>query len=373
MIERRSLTVSPQQIDPLSWFTGRVVPLVFAGLIVLYGAFRIPTWFTTPLPWVQPLAVLLCATACVFVYVMTRPLRGEPGWIVGIVTVAIGGAGFVLSAIGYAGTNQSIELMWGPFGLALAISSLAPYLSARRVLVLGGVGTLVFTLLAYWFIQGDARPWGPLTTMVIIASPVICGLVAAVTFSYALVNRMLPVIEQRSQRVLTRLPYDEEAERTERLRLARLSARAVPFLEGIAASGEITPQDRGLAGQLARRLRDDLVTQSNLSWLDSIASESRLVVVDPERRAERMRPAQRTALRAMLRAVLATPGADRGSLLIDLRGRPDGATAVAISMDVDLPEGRRIMHLAPYYLTLRAAVDEMNWDTRTLSFTVTGS
>ena len=372
MIDRGSLSVSPQQLDPLTWFTGRVVPLVFAGLILLYGALRIPTWFTTPLPWLQPLAVLLCAGACVFVYGMTRPLRPQPGWGTGIATVLIGGTGFVVSAVGYFGTDQSIELMWAPFGFALSIASLAPYLSARRVLVLGGVGTLVFTELAYWFIRGSAKPWGPLSTMDIIAAPVVCGLVAAVTFSSALVSRMLPVIEQRSRLVLPRGPYDAEAEQLERLRLARLTARAVPFLEGIAASGRITPLDRALAGQIARRLRDDLVTQSNLSWLDSIAADSRLVVIDPERRAGRMRSQQRTALRALLLAVLETPGADSSSLLIELRGRPDGATAIALSLDIDLPEGRRIMHLAPHYLTLRTAVDELRWDARTLSFSVDG-
>jgi hypothetical protein len=142
----------------------------------------------------------------------------------------------------------------------------------------------------------------------------------------------------------------------------------VPFLVGIADSGRITAADRALAGQLARRLRDDLVTQSNLSWLDSIAEDSRLVVVDPEHRAGRMRAAQRTALRSLLRAVLDTPGADSSSLLIELRGRPDGATAVGVSIDVELPEGRRIMHLAPYLLTLRTEVDDMTWDATSLSF-----
>ena len=75
------------------------------------------------------------------------------------------------------------------------------------------------------------------------------------------------------------------------------------------------------------------------------------------------------ALRSLLRAVLDTPGADSSSLLIELRGRSDGATAVGVSMDVDLPEGRRIMHLAPYYLTLRTEVDDLTWDASSLSFT----
>lgn len=371
-MERSYLGVSPQELDPLSWFTGRVVPLVFAGLVLLYGAFRIPTWFTTSMPWLQPLAVLLCAAACVMVWVLARPLRPPLGWGAGIVTVLIAGTGLIVSAVGYAGTELSIELWWAPFGLALAIASLAPYLSTRRTLVVGTVGTVIASALAFGFLESDSTVWGPLSTLLIISAPAICGLVAAVTFSYVLVSRMMPIIEQRSQTVLPQEVNDVVAEGVERLRLARLTARALPFLEGVAASGRITPTDRALAGQLARRLRDDLVTQTNLSWLDGIAAESRLVVIDPERRASRLSPSQRTALRGLLRAVLDTPGADSSSMLIDLRGRTDGATAVAVSFDIDLPEGRRIMHLAPHYLTLRTAVDDLRWDAQTLRFTVAG-
>ncbi len=366
---RGYLAVSAQQLDPLTWFTGRVVPLVFAGLVILYGAARIPTWFRSDLPWLQPIAVLLCAGACVFVYVMTRPLRPELGWGAGIVTVLIAGAGVIASSIGYAGSRLSIELWWAPFGFALAIASLAPYLSGRRVLVLGGVSTAIVTVLAFWFIDPEVTVWGPLSSMVIIAAPIVCGVIGSVTFSYVLVSRMMPVIEHRSQLVLPLEATDAEAEEVERVRLARLSARAVPFLISIADSGRITPADRALAGSLARRLRDDLVTQSNLTWLDSVAQDSRLVVIDPEHRAGRMLPAQRIALRALLRAVLDTPGADSSSLVIELRGRPDGATAVGLSIDMDLPEGRRNMHLAPYYLTLRTAVDDLTWDATSLSFT----
>jgi hypothetical protein len=368
-MDRRYLAVSAQQLDPLTWFTGRVVPLVFAGLVVLYGAARIPTWFTTATPWLQPIAVVLCAGACVFVFFMTRPLRPEPGWGVGILTVIIGGSGVLVSSLGYSGARLSIELWWAPFGLALAIASLAPYLSARRVLLLGGVSTVVVSVLAFYLIEPDVTVWGPLSSMVIIAAPIVCGLVAAVTFSFVMVSRTIPAIEQRSRLVIPLQRIDPDAEQVERLRLARLSGRAVPFLAGIADTGRITAADRALAGQLARRLRDDLVTQSNLTWLDSIADGSRLVVIDPEHRASRMRPSQRVALRALLRAVLDTPGADAGSLLVELRGRPDGATAVGISMDVELPEGRRIMHLAPYVLTLRTAVDDMTWDATSLNFT----
>jgi hypothetical protein len=109
-------------------------------------------------------------------------------------------------------------------------------------------------------------------------------------------------------------------------------------------------------------MRDDLVTQSKLSWLDSIASESRLVVVDPDQLARRMNNAQRTALRGMLRAILDIPATDSNSLMVELRKAPDGATAVGVSLDMALPEGTRIMHLAPYYLTLKTAVRDLAID-----------
>ena len=87
------------------------------------------------------------------------------------------------------------------------------------------------------------------------------------------------------------------------------------------------------------------------------------MVVDPDRLAHRMNSAQRTAMRGMLRAIIETPGIDSGSLMVELREAPDGATAVAVSLDMALPEGRRIMHLAPYYLTLRMTVDDLKIET----------
>ena len=74
-----------------------------------------------------------------------------------------------------------------------------------------------------------------------------------------------------------------------------------------------------------------------------------------------MRASQRTALRALLQAILDTPGTDAGSLLVELRGAEDGSTAVGVSLDMELPEGRRIMHLAPYYLTLSTVAKDLEW------------
>ena len=104
------------------------------------------------------------------------------------------------------------------------------------------------------------------------------------------------------------------------------------------------------------------MTQANRSWLDSLALGGPIYVVDPDNRADSMNVAQRAALRGLLLAVMDDPATDNGSLFIELRGQPDGSTAVAMSIDIDLPEGRRVMMIAPYYLALQTTVNEISWD-----------
>jgi hypothetical protein len=362
LFDRHWLRLSAQDADPLSWFTGPIVPLVFAALNLLYGGtFAALTWTASREPVLQLAGVALCSAACVLVQVLTRPLRRRFGWGGAGAALGMGLAGFALSAIGYADSVLSIELWWAPFGLALVIASLGPYLPPRSIILLGAIATVVAVPIAQVVIQPQVTAWGPVATAVIIAAPVVSGIVATAAFSIAVVARTMPLIERRSQSLLSLdAPRGEQNEKLERERLARLTSRAAPFLEAIARVGVVSSADRTLAGNLARQIRDDLVTQSNLSWLDSVA-QGRLVVVDPDRQASRMRASQRTALRALLRAILDTPGTDTGSLLVELRAHPDGSTAVGVSLDFELPEGRRVMQLAPYYLALRGSVDDLEW------------
>jgi hypothetical protein len=362
-LTRRLSSVSPYEVDPLSWFTGPLVPLVFATLNLLYGTtLAIMTWIQVGNPRLQFAGVILTTVGCLFVHLMTRPLRRRIGWGVGAIAMAISSGGFLVSALGYTHIVFSIELWWAPFGVALTLASLAPYLPARTLVLLGLASIVVTAPFAYLVVRDDVPSWGPVSTVLIIISPILTGIVATAVFSQVVVTRMEPLIEKRSQSLVSpEVARDDDVMTAERVRLAELTARAVPFLENVIQNGKVAPSDRALAGQLARRLRDDLVTQSSVSWLESVADGSRLVVIDPDRRATKMRAAQRTALRALLKAILDTPGTDAGSLLVELRGAEDGSTAVGVSLDMELPEGRRILHLAPYYLTLSTAVKDLEW------------
>ena len=375
MATKRTFLPSARAVDPLSWFTGPLVPVAFSVLALIYGVIlAFVTWGATPLPWLQLIAAALCTSTGIAVHFATRPLRRDLGWILGALTLVPVVAGMVVSAAGYAGSGLPVEQWWAPGALGLMIATLGPYVPVRQIVGLGGGATLVAVLVSRAIVHPRQDQWGPLSVAVIVAYPPVLSIIATSVFSYAVVKTMVRMLESPSRLMVPgQALRDVAAEHIERVTIVKLTARAVPFLEGIAAAGRITPADRALAGQLARRLRDELVPQSNLPWLDSIARESRLVVVDPDRLAPRMSSAQRTAMRGMLRAIVDTPGIDSGSLLVELRKAPDGSTAVAVSLDMALPEGRRIMHLAPYYLTLRTAVDDLVIDRETLlklSFTV---
>ena len=368
---RRLLLQSAQSIDPISWFTGTNVPLACAALVVVYGfALIAGQWDASRAPVAQLASVALAAGACVLVHVITRPMRPPIGWVLAGLVFSLVVAAVAVSALDYSGAPFALEFWWAPSAITLATASLAPYLTAPKLIVLGGSATGATVVIGLSLLDPFQDSWGILGSAVLIGYSPILGVLATVTFSYSIVSTMSRMLDSPSRNEVDgRAVLDEAANVVERVTLAQLSARAAPFLERIADAGVVSPEERSLAGQLARRIRDDLVTQSNVTWLELIAQQSRLVVIDPKRRARAMDDAQRTALRALLQAILDTAGTDSGSLLVELREAPDGATAVGVSLDIALPEGLRIMHLAPYLLALGTAVEDLRVDRHALGVT----
>jgi hypothetical protein len=261
------------------------------------------------------------------------------------------------------GSAVPVTFWWAPVGLGIVIATCAAYATPVESMFYGAL-FVVTTIIAVWApYVGRSDPWSAVSTVVIATYPVVTGTVATVVFCL--------IIVARSQRLLAgeRVTVgpdahqrDQAAHNAEVTTLARLGSRVAPFLSTIAESGEVTESDRALAGQLARRLRAELVSQANTSWLESLATNGRIFVVDPEHRADSLTAAQRTVLRGLIQAAANDPSIADGSLFIELRGQPDGSTAVALSLDIHLPEGRRMMMIAPYYLALRSTATDVSWD-----------
>ena len=359
-----AIRVSPQQIDPLSWITRPLVALSFALVALVYGLVSVAVSLPdSRLPLLDLLGVLLVTGACIWVQFVTGPLKPPLGAGRVSVALALAIAGLVASTIATSTSAVGVQLWWAPVGLGIVLATCGPYSSAASIAVYGGILAAATGVATASALLGRGQPWSDVTTVVIGCTPVVIATVATAAFCFQ--------VARQSQRLLARagVPLDADeavraaaARRAEIGTLARLGSRVAPFLDGIADAGVVTHVDRALAGQLARRLRSDLVSQANRTWLDSLALNGRIYVVDPDRRADTMNAAQRAAVRGLVLSVLRDPVTDSGSLFIELRGQDDGSTAVALSLDIDLPEGRRLMMLAPYYVALKTTVHDISWD-----------
>lgn len=356
--------VSPQRIDPLSWFTRPLVPLAFASIILGYSTFSITTtWSQLAFPMLDLLAVLLLVLACLMVQSSIGPFSRAFGVAQSIPPLVLGTAALCLSTWANLESTLQPQFWWAPVGVGCLIAALGPYSSVRRVIVYGGGLSVLTGVLTFIAFAGPAPTWPGISLAVIGISSPLTGTLATATFCYVMVSRTQSLLSWAGTVIPpSQVGATQAANRVERTTVARLGIRVAPFLEGIAESGVVTDADRALAGQLARRLRSDIVERVNRSWLDLVAVNGRIVVVDPERRADQMNGAQRTALRGLLLAALRIPTTDAGSLFIELRGQPDGSTAVALSLDLELPEGRRDVMLAPYYLALQTTVTDVSWN-----------
>jgi hypothetical protein len=351
---------SPQDVDPLSWFTGPRMPIAFSIAAILQG------FAITVIYWDSWSSVVLQFVA--------MPFFLGAGWLTassahpnrprfrmrdsaGILALACGGV--VVSAFGTIGGTVPVAQWWPGIALAAAFVSLSPYCTPRKLL-LCALPLVAFAGVVGWFVfSSQTNFWPPAAIVIIAIGPVTIGAAASVVFSYTVVARTLALLDTSVGVEEFYAATDGEQQTSS---IARMSARVAPFLEDVAARGVITPENRALAAQLARRLRTELVTATSRSWLDIVAHETGMTVSDPGRLADSMNESQRAALRGLLVAALDSTVIDRRTLLIELRAQPDGGTAVALSIDVDLPEGRRLVLLAPYYLTLKTTVDELSWD-----------
>lgn len=355
---------SPHDLDPLSWITGSPVAKVLGGLSVLYGvisvAFIAGNMSTIGLEWS---AVVLFALATLTITRSVRPGSARLRGVRAAAPVALGWVAVILSGWGYAGRGLTLDFWWAPISLALILVALAPYSSPLRVILVGALSCLVTVAVILLAFSEDASSWPSISKVVVGISSVALGTVAGASFAFQVVWRIKKWATLPPGPALSSGVLGEAAKlRILRQELEQVGDRSLPLLRRVASTGEITDADRQEASDLSRTLRTELVDRSNGSWLDTLASQLNLSIIDPERRAESMSAQQRTALYGMLRASGQASPESMPQQVIELRADPDGSTAVAIMTDIDLPEGRRVKLMAPHYLELTAVADDLALD-----------
>jgi hypothetical protein len=354
---------SPQDVDPLSWFTGPRMPILFSLAGVVTGVvITLAYWREWSSPWLQFVAVLFFLGAGWLTAAVGQPNRPRFAFRDAAGVLALASGGLVVSAVGTYGGTLPVAQWWPGIALATTLIGLAPYCPPLKQLICS-VPLLSFVGVVGWIVfSSQTSYWPPVVLVILTIGPTAIGAVAGIVFSFTFVSRTVSLLDASGGSDELHSFADADDEEAHRRHVARLSARVAPFLEGVANAGAITAADRTLAAQIARQLRSELVTATARSWLDVVAHETGMMVSDPSRVADRMNESQRTALRGLIVAALESSVVDRSTLLIELRAQPDGSTAVALSIDVDLPEGRRLLLLAPHYLTLKTTVDDLSWD-----------
>lgn len=354
---------SPWSADPVSWFTTSSLPLTALVLTLTYAALMLSlTTINDPLWWVQLIALLLCVSALGLLYLATRPPRRSlPALaVVGIGALSLGSV--AVSALGYAGSGGvALELWWAPLGASLTLIATSPYLRPVSILLVGLVHIGVTTAIATTVILPDDSTWPPLTLVIITVTPVVIGTVAGVAFSQQVTLR-LQRWSERPLRVGTVTPLDDsELAAAVDQDVSQQLASAVAFLRGVARRGSVDAVDAERSRELAEELRAHLLAEANDTWLQRVVRGHTVTVADPARLADRLSLPQRTALRAMLDALLAHPDSGFVSANITLREAEGGAVGVALRIHTTLAEGRRVTYLAPYYVSLQSTVSDIRW------------
>lgn len=352
---------SPWDADPLSWFTTPNLPLAAAGLTLVHGILTLgPAGQAGSRPLVQAAGLALAVIAQLWVHVVTRPRRGPFTVVRGLVGATVASAALVVSAIGYRGEAFSLELWWAPLALALLLLAMAPYVSAVGMAALGSVLLVVGTATILLLVVPDDATWPPFSTVVITLFPIIAGTVGGVVM-IRVITVALSRWSERPLEVTTARPADDDlVAAVDRATSDRISP-AVAFIRAVLDRGVITEGDALRAAALAEHVRAELTGEVDRTWIERVADGRAVTVDDPDRLAECLDLAQRTAMRALLDALLGHSDPQLGSARIELRRTPDGAIAVALRIRSTLPEGRRETFLAPYYVSLQSTVENLRW------------
>jgi hypothetical protein len=285
------------------------------------------------------------------------------------VAVALVAAGLLASAAAHR-DNEAIvlELWWAPLVCALLLLSMAPYCDLPCMLLSGFTLLLAALGAAALLDVGASSAWPPLAATIMIVSPVVFGTAGAVAFIVT-VTRRLTRWSERPWMAPPAAARDHEGDpegpdalvaQVDEQTSAQL-AEALGLLADIVARGEVDDRDQASAARIAGRLRGELIAAANDSWLERMARGRPLSVRDPDRLADRLGLPQRTALRAMLDALLDDPASGFVSARIELRSPVEGTIAVALRILTTLAEGRRVTFLEPYYVSLQSTVTGIRW------------
>jgi hypothetical protein len=380
---------SAQQNDPLGTLNQRPIVLLLATFAVGLAVTRtlLPdSPFELSQAAFAALGFLLLATGILLV--ATSPYRAPFTRRSFVLIVACGLVAVVLEAVSTAGQNTMIRDDWGSTALGLLLLSTAPYRPAREIVAASVAGSVVVAVITVLQTPGFTVKAPPSLFVAVGVTPLLALGIGGAVYSATFVRLVQQWLARASS--LTRASSQEMrpgiARSVQQDRVTDLNRDVVPFFTELVERGTVTADDATRATAIASAIRRRIVDDADRSWLENVLIEvcpngSAGTVVDPDRLAEGMTGDQRTAVRAVVKAMAVDQGA-----LVDRTGAGERATAqssLAVVLNDDDPLVRAVVRLdsasgdtalrqryAPYLAVLRILFRDLLVDVSGSSLTL---
>jgi hypothetical protein len=369
---------SSLDIDTLSWLTSSLVSSWVAILVAVFGLTAIVLGGQGGYrPAFQLVAVVVMTGAAYVIHRGALPSRSRFSTARATAVFGLTSLAVMLSALALVDRNAlfpavadllpepadprfALELWWAPVCAALVVMATSPFVPGR-VFVPGSLLVVVATVVSAGFVAIERQSELPIADVVVVASSTIFAVIGGVMLNRSLVTAVQGWRRGRSSAAPADDAIESATEVIDRVSGGIFSSAVVPFLERLETATTVTARDQRTAARLARDMRKTLVDHGDRSWLSAHLAGRPAYVTDPYRLAETITVDQRAAIIALIDGLFDDPEAEVFGARLDLAPAEDDAVAVAVTVGLSLPEGRRTSVLAPYYLTVKSVVRRIEW------------
>ncbi|HAM25704.1 MAG TPA: hypothetical protein DCP11_03125 [Microbacteriaceae bacterium] len=364
-----------QQIDPAGSTGMRVVTIALTGAAFVYAVALTTTGIpevTNPAFTVAALAAL--AVACAILVAMASPYRAPLTARTHFVVHALALAAALFEVIGHWGHNQFIRDDWGAISLGLLLVALGSYRPMREIVTATTVSALFFGFVTLLEVPNLATKASPIAFVIVATVPLLSLGYAAAVFSREIVESISRWQRRASEasRSLVKELRDGITRSVQQDRVTILNRDVLPFFTELLAAGQISNRDRERAREIADSIRRVMVEEVDRSWLENVielaggsgpgrSGAAKVVVDDEHRVAALMATDQRTALRALLVALIETSNFDRSDLRISL-SRSGPSYHGRLVANLTLSDFLIRSNFAPYFAVIRSVFTDMSID-----------
>jgi hypothetical protein len=304
-----------QQLDPLGTLTARPITVIACiAAPILAIALTVQRREEIVYPLISVVAILTLLAACIILVFASEPVSAPlTGFTNGLV-LALGALSAALEAVGHWQNNNYLSDDWGPIALGILLLAACPYRPVGKLLQAGASATGFVAVLALVQCAYCITPTPPIVFVIISAAPVLALSAAGIGAATAAVES-----RERWQAHAAEIARKRAAALTDPItrsvreqRVTVLERDVVPFFGSILDRDLLDERDSVIARQISRDVRGIMVAEANRSWFQVAINETAmranvtgyLAVFDDQKQSDQMSFNQRTAVRALLAALM---------------------------------------------------------------------